>query len=155
MTDSARDLLFALALFACGGLVLLEVRNVPPPLFEAFGGEVIPRIAAWILAALAVSLLARGAFRLSRDGAATGMGRAALRPDPRLLGTIGILALQAAAIEWGGTSFLAATIPSLFLLFLLLGGVRPRFVVAALALSVVVAIALHLLFTRVFRIDLP
>lgn len=154
MNESRGDIVFGAALVALGAAVLVEAGNIPPPVFEAFGAAPVPRAAAVVLIALGSLLAVRAMPALLRDrgGMSAGTDRAAwLRSGATML----IAAGHAAAIEYLMLDFVTATAPALMAMFLVLGGVRPRVVVAGGLLAVLTPLALLLLFTRAFQIDLP
>lgn len=155
MANAGRDLAFSLSMLAVGVAVLLESRNIPPPLFETFGAALVPQATAGLLILVALIILLRSLAALRRR-ASTGSAMLTMPElDLRLAGTIAILYAHAVAISYMAVSFLVATITALLFLFVLLGGARPRFLALSVVLSIVVSGSLLLVFTRIFHIDLP
>ena len=154
MKQAAGDLILGLATAAFGLLILLEARSIREPVFETFGAAPVPRTAAVILIALSLVLVLRAVPHLAR-----GRSLMALRPDlsawARTGGTVAIVFAHAAAIAFWGLGFIEATIPALVLMFLVLGGARPRYLAAAALVAVLTAAGIFLAFTRLFQIDLP
>jgi hypothetical protein len=152
--QAAGDIVLGVALAAFGAAVLIESRNIPPPVFEAFGAAPVPRAAAVVLIVLGALLAIRAIPAVLRAG---GTARAGIDPSVwlRTGATVAILIGHAAAIEYLKLGFVAATVPALMAMFLVLGGLRRRVLLAGAVLAALTPLALLLLFTRVFQIDLP
>jgi Tripartite tricarboxylate transporter TctB family len=148
------DLLLGVSLAAFGMIVLVGTASIKAPVFEEFGAAPVPRYSAIMLIALSAVLAVRSVPTLLREG-----GLFSIAFDPaawgRTGGVVAVMAAYAAAIEYLDAGFVAATVPTLFVLFLVLGGRQLRFVAIAAALSVIVSVILFLVFTRLFQIDLP
>jgi hypothetical protein len=68
---------------------------------------------------------------------------------------VAVLFAHASAIRYFGVGFIVATSAALILMFAILGGLRPRFLLVAAVLAMLIPAALFLAFTQVFYIDLP
>ena len=155
MSEPAREACLAVVLIVLGGALLVEVGNIPPSPFETFGAALVPKVSAILLVAVSVLVLARAA--LARPSAPRApRPTSVVSTDYRLAGTIAIVLAHAAAISFLGLSFIVATTPALFLMFLLLvDRITLRFLALALALALTASAGLFAIFTRVFQIDLP
>lgn len=148
------DLLLGALLAVFGAVMLTGTYSIQPPVFESFGAAPVPRASALILMGLAAILLASAAIRLRRSPGAAAfiLGASAWR---RTLAVLAVLILHSVAIGPFGIGFVVATIPMLIAMFVILGGRAPRFLALATGLAITVTIALYLVFTRLFQIDLP
>lgn len=142
-------------MIALGSAVLVEVGNIPPPPFETFGAALVPKASAILLVAVSLVVLARAALAWARAPRLPRPSTVVL-VDYRLAGTVAIVLAHAVAISFGGLSFIVATTPALFLMFLLLRDrITPRYLAMATVLALTASIGLFAIFTRVFQIDLP
>lgn len=155
MSEPAREACLALALIVFGGVLLIEVGNIPPSPFETFGAALVPKVSAILLVAVSLLVLARAALAWARAPRLPRPAGAA-PADYRLAGTVAIVLAHAAAISFLGLSFIVATTPALFFMFLLLvDRITPRYLALGVALALTASIGLFAVFTRVFQIDLP
>lgn len=154
MNQARWDIVLGLALAAFGCTIIAGTYAIPPPVFETFGAAPVPRTAAIILVLLSALMIARAvpaSIRLANRTPAT------KDPTPWLqaAAVVAVLFAHASAIRYLEVGFIVATSAALILMFAILGGLRPRFLLVAAVLAMLIPAALFLAFTRVFYIDLP
>ena len=143
-----------------GAVLLIGSRSIAPPLFDPVGSAALPQASGIALIALGLLVLLqawRGARRpaaldavdeVSGDDPAREAGT-----RPATLGTLGLMGLYVAAMEWGmgfaaaSVLFTSAAIP--------LVSTSWRLVPIAIGIALVLSFGSQWLFTQVFFVDLP
>jgi hypothetical protein len=161
--NSARvgDAFYAIALIVVAGLVLHEAGKLAPALFDPLGPKTFPIWIAYGLIALALVMLARLAtgrdLGRAEQSMVLGLGEAtehARRPW-MALALFGLTVLYIAALSVRGIGFMVATGAYLMAAGLTLSRLERKQVLPIVAASVAAAVALDLIFRRVFALDLP
>ena len=156
------DALAALVVLAVATGFVVAARREPPAFYDPLGPGTAPAVLALGLGALGLVLLARSLLGFTVGRAAqsliTGLDGAApadyrLRPGLAILtlvATVGYVAALSARLP-----FLWSTMGFLAILGGAMGGARPRALAPAIAVAVVGAIAIDLLFRRLLLVNLP
>ncbi len=148
------DILFAVTVLALAGIVWWGTASLPPPRYEPLGSAALPRALALAMALLGLVLLGRAwAGRRLQAAPASDLG---FRPRPWLAaGVLAVLVLYVASMDLRLLGFVPASILALVLIGAMLTGFDRRRLPWLAGFVVVLVIAVQLLFTRVFYIDLP
>lgn len=152
----AVDLLFGLAVLVLAALVWWGTASLPPPRYEPLGSAALPRGLAIVMAALALVVIARAVLRRPAVTERVAVADAGFRRRPgRAAGAFALLVAYVLVLDLG----LAGFIPASCVAFILIGGVLIGFEWRRLpwlaAFVILLVIALQLVFTRIFYIDLP
>ena len=148
------EIVVAAVMIVVGGLAVWGSRRLPPPMLEPVGPAAFPLWAGASLAALSLVVLVRAVRRSVPDEPGSGLSAARSRNDLGLATAV-LTVLYVAAMNWGWLGFRWATVAYVFVLVSVLSGFRPRPLLPAAAVALAMGIGLHLLFTRLFYIDLP
>ncbi len=159
MNQAARlryaEIAIAGAMIVVGGLAVWGSRGLPPPMLEPVGPAAFPLWAGGALAALSLMVLVRAVRRRTvPDEPGPDLSGARSRHDLGLV-TAALTVLYVAVMDWGWLGFRWATVAYTFVLISVLFGFRPRMLVPAAVVALAMGISLHLLFTKLFYIDLP
>ncbi len=164
MNQAARlryaEIAIAGAMIVVGGLAVWGSRGLPPPMLEPVGPAAFPLWAGGALAALSLMVLVRAVRRRivpdepGADEPGSDLSGARPRRDLGLV-TAALTVLYVAVMDWGWLGFRWATVAYTFVLISVLFGFRPRMLVPAAVVALAMGIGLHLLFTKLFYIDLP
>lgn len=158
----AVDLLFGLAVLALAAVVWWGAASLPPPRYEPLGSAALPRGLAVAMAGLALVVIVRAVLRRPAvTGQAVVSERAAAsdagfrRRPGRAAGAFALLVAYVLVLDLGLASF----VPASCVAFILIGGVLTGFEWRRLpwlaGFVILLVIALQLVFTRIFYIDLP
>jgi Tripartite tricarboxylate transporter TctB family len=155
------DAVYAIALLIVAGLVMNEADELAPAPFDLLGPKTFPIWISYGLIALALAMLAR--LAMGRDlgraqqSMVLGLGDAAehARRPWLALALFGLTVLYATAWSVRGLGFMIATAAYLMAAGLTLSRFERRRMVPMAAASVFAAVALDLIFRRVFVLDLP
>ena len=156
------DALAALVVLAVATGFLVAARREPPAFYDPLGPGTAPAVLALGLGALGLVLLARALLGLAVGRGAqsliTGLDGAA-PAEYRLRPRLAVLTLVATAAYVAALSarlpFLWSTMAFLAVLGGAMGGTGRRALVPAIAVAVVGAIAIDLLFRRLLLVNLP
>jgi hypothetical protein len=159
VTRSA-EIAYVVMILAVAGIVWREASTLPPAPYDALGPKTFPIWVSYALAALGLTMLVWLLLgrSLGRAGQSMVVGLDDLaskhqRPWAAVL-TLVLAFAYAVALSFRGVGFLPATAAYLFLSGVALGPLERRRVVAVAVFAVVAAIALDLLFRRLFKLDL-
>ncbi|MEZ5864206.1 MAG: tripartite tricarboxylate transporter TctB family protein [Geminicoccaceae bacterium] len=148
------DIVFAVTVLALAGIVWWGTAALPPPRYEPLGSAALPRTLAVIMALLGIMLLGR-VWAGGRRPAASA-ARPGFRPRPWLaVGVLAVLVAYVALMDLRLLGFVPASILALVLLGAMLTGFDRRRLPWLAGFVVLLVVAVQLLFTRVFYIDLP
>lgn len=152
------DICFALAMLAFAGIVWWGTADLPPPRYEPIGSAALPRVLAVVMAVLSLIVLVRAHARQQAQGQdrTTTVASAAFRPRPLLaIAVFGVLVLYVLAMDQRLLGFIPASIIAFTVIGGLLTGFTPKRLSWLLGFVVVMVVAIWLVFTRFFYIDLP
>jgi putative tricarboxylic transport membrane protein len=151
------DICFALAMLVFAGIVWWGTADLPPPRYEPIGSAALPRALAAVMAVLSLIVLARALARQQARGTdRTSMAGSALRPRPLLaIAVFAVLVLYVLAMDQRLLGFIPASIIALTVIGGLLAGFSLKRLPWLLGFVVVMVMAIWLVFTRFFYIDLP
>jgi Tripartite tricarboxylate transporter TctB family len=155
------DALYAVALIVVAGLVLREAGTLAPAPFDPLGPKTFPIWISYGLIALALAMLARLAagrdLGWARQSMVLGLDETAdhVRRPWVSLALFGLTVLYVTALSVRGIGFMIATGVYLLAAGLTLSHFERRPFVPIAVASVVAAVALDLIFRRVFALDLP
>lgn len=160
MSPRGRDT--ALALFALGGAALLAFGSIglPPPRFEPLGSAAMPRILAGLIALFALIIMAgawMGKARPVPEEASRGEPEpddAVAAPPLRSLVAFGLLVSYVAALDWGRTPFVPATVVFVVAMGAVLAPRSWRTLAAFAVFGLVLALLIDAVFTRFLFVDL-
>jgi len=144
------DLIFAAAIVALSVVVWIGTADLPPPRYEPVGSAALPRGIALVMAALAVVV----ALKALGGGVRTAE-RLPLRAVARIIAIAGLLVVFVGIMDARVLGFRPAAAGFFFLAVLVMAGVTWRTVAAAAGFSLILALGIHVVFTRLFYIDLP
>lgn len=148
LSEGVSRVIFAVVAVIAGLVAVWQSLSIPAPQFEPVGGARVPQVAAALVILLGIAFLARAvATRSSAAGKPTEL-------DRRGYVFAGLFALAAVALASGVAGFALVSGAFLVATQALYRTSRYRWLVSA-AFMVLAAVALELLFTRVFVIDLP
>lgn len=155
------EIAYIVLVLAAAGIVWRAASALPPAPYDALGPKAFPISVSYALAALGTAMLVRFLVgrSLGRAGQAMVMGLDDLmgeherRPWPAVF-TLVLAFAYATALSFRSVGFLSATAAYLFLSGVALGPLERRRITAVAVFAVVAAIALDLLFRRVFKLDL-
>jgi hypothetical protein len=162
-TKGARvaDAAYALALLIVAGLVLDEAGKLAPAPFDPLGPKTFPIWISYGLIALALAMLARIAtgrdLGRAQQSMVLGLGDAsehARRPWVALA-LFGLTIVYATALSSRGIGFVIATGVYLIAAGLTLSRFDRKQILPIATASIAAAVALDLIFRRVFVLDLP
>ncbi|MEM7695424.1 MAG: tripartite tricarboxylate transporter TctB family protein [Pseudomonadota bacterium] len=145
------DLAFAGIVIAAAGVVWFGTADLPPPRYEPVGSAALPRGIATIMAILSVFVAVR-AVRAKASGPGA---RQSLAGPVRVLALAVLLVAFVAVMDARLVGFRPAAAIFLVGTCLTLGGFSWRRLGAYTGFSLILAIGLHAIFTRLFYIDLP
>lgn len=148
------DILFAVAVLALAGIVWWGTSALPPPRYEPLGSAALPRALAVIMALLGLVLLGR-VWSAGPRRAAPAV-EPGFRPRPWLaIGVLAVLVAYVVLMDLRLLGFVPASILALVLIGAMLTGFDRRRLPWLLGFVVLLVVAVQLVFTRVFYIDLP
>jgi putative tricarboxylic transport membrane protein len=151
------DICFAVAMLVFAGIVWWGTADLPPPRYEPIGSAALPRALALVMALLSLIVLARAyARQRARSGARTPTAGAGFTPRPLLaIGVFVVLVLYVLAMDQRLLGFIPASIVAFTVIGGLLTGFSLKRLPWLLGFVVVMVMAIWLVFTRFFYIDLP
>lgn len=157
------DAVLGLAMLAVAALTWWEARKLPPAPFDPLGPKTFPIWLSYVLAALALLLLARLALglRVGRSTTSLVLGVGGDAPvEYRLRPGLAIFAfawtvLYTAVLTFTPVSFLYSTIAYMAGLGWAMSDRSLRQAAIAAAIAVVGGAAIHFTFTRIFVVALP
>jgi len=155
------EVAYVLLILAAAGIVWREASALPPAPYDALGPKAFPILVSYALAALGLSMLAWLLLgrSLGRAGQAMVvglddlMGEHERRPRAAIL-TLLLAFAYAFALSFRSVGFLPATAVYLFLSGAVLGPLERRRLTVLAVFAVAAAVALDLLFRRIFKLDL-
>jgi hypothetical protein len=137
-------------LFAAGSVLVYALSmSLPAATLEPIGPATFPRIVAVILFVLSAATLLRSFERTPAAPSPAGK-RIGL-----MLGALALLIVYIAVMDYGLVGFRPATIAFLFLLGIMMLGLKPGRVAAVAAIALAIGLGTHFVFTRFMYIDLP
>lgn len=148
LSEKTSRAVFVIVAMLAGVAAVWQSLSIPAPQFEPVGGARVPQVAAALTIVLGLAFLARS---LATRSASAGRR---VTPDRRGYAFVALFAVAAVALASGVAGF--ALVGGAFLVATqaLYRTSRYRWLVPATFLFLA-AVALELLFTRVFVIDLP
>lgn len=155
------EVAYVLLILAAAGIVWREASALPPAPYDALGPKAFPIWVSYALAALGLSmlvwlLLGRSLGRAGQAmvvGLDDLMGEHERRPWAAIL-TLLLAFAYAFALSFRSVGFLPATAVYLFLSGAVLGPLERRRLTVLAVFAVAAAVALDLLFRRIFKLDL-
>lgn len=151
---SVAHIVFNLALLGIATLMFVHAGGLPSSAWEPIGSGSFPRLMLAILALLNVIMIIKESAKLRHSTAlAKGSAGAWLWHHRLAFGVLGLFALYAFAVPLVG--FRWATLPFVLACQVLLGAHRPRQLVIAVLISLLMSVGLDALFRHVFTISLP
>jgi Tripartite tricarboxylate transporter TctB family len=155
------EVAYVLLILAAAGIVWREASALPPAPYDALGPKAFPIWVSYALAALGLSmlvwlLLGRSLGRAGQAmvvGLDDLMGEHERRPRAAIL-TLLLAFAYAFALSFRSVGFLPATAVYLFLSGAVLGPLERRRLTVLAVFAVAAAVALDLLFRRIFKLDL-
>jgi hypothetical protein len=155
------EVAYVLLILAAAGIVWREASALPPAPYDALGPKAFPIWVSYALAALGLSmlvwlLLGRSLGRAGQAmvvGLDDLMGEHERRPWAAIL-TLLLAFAYAIALSFRSVGFLPATAVYLFLSGAVLGPLERRRLTVLAVFAVAAAVALDLLFRRIFKLDL-
>ena len=155
------EVAYVVLILAFAGIVWREAGTLPPAPYDALGPKTFPIWVSYALAALGLTMLVWLLLGrpLGRAGQSMVVGLDDLagehqrRPWAAVL-TLVLAFAYATALSFRAVGFLPATAAYLFLSGVALGPPERRRVVALAVFAIVAAVALDLLFRRLFKLDL-
>ncbi|MGP1396302.1 MAG: tripartite tricarboxylate transporter TctB family protein [Inquilinaceae bacterium] len=136
--------------------VLWESRRLPPGTFEPLGSAPIPRIVAGLIILLSLVVIAQAGLTLRRGRAAPPAADDMLVPRPVDAAAIFLLTVAyVLAMALGLIGFAVGTALFLFVSIGLLVRFRPRLLVVAALIAVLMGFGCQYVFTHIFFVDLP
>ena len=147
-------IVFNLALLGIAGMMFVHAGGLPSSAWEPIGSGSFPRLMLAILALLNVLMIIKEAAKLRHTSALASGSIGAWAWRHRLaFGVLGLFTLYAFAMPLFG--FRWATLPFVLACQVLLGARRPRQLVIAVAIALLMSVGLDALFRHVFTISLP
>jgi hypothetical protein len=155
------EIAYVLLILAVAGIVWREASTLPPAPYDALGPKAFPIWVSYALGALGLAMLVRLMLGLSlgRAGQAMVVGlddstqEHEQRPWTAVL-TVVLAFAYALALSFRSVGFLPATATYLFVSGLALGPLERRRIGVLAAFAVAAAVALDVLFRRIFKLDL-
>jgi Tripartite tricarboxylate transporter TctB family len=155
------EIAYVVLILAVAGIVWREASTLPPAPYDALGSKAFPIWVSYGLAALGLAMLVRllagrslgGAVQMMVVGLDDVTGEHERRPWSAVL-TLILAFAYALALSFRSVGFLPATAAYLFLSGLALGPLERRRVVVLAVFAVAVAVALDVLFRKIFKLDL-
>lgn len=155
------EVAYVVLILTVAGIVGREASMLPPAPYDALGPKAFPIWVSYALASLGLAMLVWLLLGRSLGRAGQGMvvglddlaGEHQRRPWVAVV-TLLLAFLYAATLSFRGVGFLPATAAYLFLSGAALGSLERRRVIALAVFAVVAAVALDLLFRRLFKLDL-
>jgi hypothetical protein len=155
------EVAYVVLILAVAGIVWREASMLPPAPYDALGPKAFPIWVSYALATLGLTMLVWLLLGRSLGRAGQSMvvglddlaGEHQRRPWAAVL-TLVLAFAYAIALSFRSVGFLPATAAYLFLSGIVLGPLERRRVVARAVFAVVAAVALDLLFRRLFKLDL-
>jgi len=141
-----------LVILACAVLVY-ESLDLPPGSFEPLGSAPVPQVTAGPIILLCVVVIV-GAFRKRGETAPARDGDVKDEPVSALL-LVALTLLYVLLLHFRVTGFGTLTAGYLFVVISALERFRPRALIGAAIVGVVVGFGVQYLFTQVFVVDLP
>jgi putative tricarboxylic transport membrane protein len=134
--------------------VLWETRKIPPGTFEPLGSAPIPQLVATIIMLLSLLVIANAWLSLKRPTEGSEGEALVLRPVDA--GATFLLTLvYVLAMAFGLIGFAIATTLFLFVTIGLLARFRPKGLVLAAAIALLMGFGCEYVFTKIFFVDLP
>jgi hypothetical protein len=157
------DVAFAVFCLGVAGVTWWEARGLPPGKFDPLGAGAVPILLCYVMAALAGVILLRVALGLAvghaRQSLLVGLhgeeGGVADRLPGRAVVTGALTVAYVLAMHRGWLAFLPATAGFLALLGSVLVARTARAQAISLAVALVTAVFLDLVFRRILVLDLP
>ena len=156
------DIVFALVIILVSTVIYWQTLGLPPPRYEPLGSAAVPRALAIIMAVLALLVLIRALrsnMRSSNNPADTsssaGHTATYIRRPWLAAFSFVLVCAYVAAMDQKLLGFIPATIGFLLLIGLLLNRGNWRQLPWLAGFACVLTLACHLIFTKVFYIDLP
>ncbi len=143
------DLALAAAVVGGSATLFVGAASLPPPRFEPLGSAFMPRVLGAVLIVLAIIVALRAALILIRpaDVSDTAPSGASLRLPYRGAITLVLLVAYVAAMDFARVPFLLATPLFVMLAGMTIHEVSPRSALVHAALGLVLALALHYVFS--------
>lgn len=163
LSERRADAVLGVVMLAVAALTWWEARKLPPAPFDPLGPKTFPIWLSYVLAALAILLLARLALGLDVGRSTTrlilGVGDEAptayrLRPGLAVFAFAWTVAYTA-ALTVTPVSFLVATIVYMAALGWAMSDRSPRQAATAAAIAVIGGAAINYTFTKIFVVALP
>lgn len=158
------DLAFAVIILVFSAVIYWQTLDLPPPRYEPLGSAAVPQALCVIMSLLALVVLVRALVGRSKTKASSpAIQQAAKQQDtgdfirrPWLaVGAFLLSSVYIAAMDLKLLAFIPATILFLALLGLLLTRGVWRQLPWIIGFSCALTVSCHLIFTKVFYIDLP
>jgi hypothetical protein len=155
------EVAYVVLILAVAGIVWREASTLPPAPYDVLGPKTFPIWVSYALASLGLTmlvwlLLGRSLGR-ARQSMVVGLDDPAGEHQRRPWTAVLMLVLAfayAIALTFRSVGFLSATAVYLFLSGVALGPLERRRIIALTIFAVVAAVALDLLFRRIFKLDL-
>lgn len=148
-----------LDLAVCGGLIalavliLMGVKDLPPPFFDPVGSAAFPKYAAYLVIALAIAIGLRAFISLKAERSKESQG---FRNEPLLaLSVVLIPSIYIASMQIGWLSYRISTVVFIFLLSSILARFDKRVMIWSGIVALVFGFGGQYLFTEIFYMDLP
>jgi putative tricarboxylic transport membrane protein len=133
---------------------LWEARDLPPGSFEPLGSAPIPRLVAGLIIFLSLVVIANAWLSIKRPVEPVAGETLVLRPMDAGA-TFLLTVIYVLAMAFGLIGFAAATTLFLFVTIGVLARFRPKALVVAAVIALLMGFGCEYVFTKIFIVDLP